>query len=147
MFYPDKDFINSLSEKERFIFLKIICGMVAADRKVSREELIYLKELALKYEVSGDKLSAMIKSSENDILIKQARMITDRVKALALIKDMCMVANIDTELADEEIDFILDVAEAMGVEPQRVKDINAVVNEYLAVSQKAAVLLEQEHWI
>lgn len=146
MFYPDKDFINSLSEKERFIFLKIICGMVAADRKVSREELVYLKELALKYEVSGDKLSAMIKSSENDILIKQARMITDRVKALALIKDMCMVANIDTELADEEIDFILDVAEAMGVEPQRVKDINAVVNEYLAVSQKAAMLLEQEHW-
>lgn len=146
MFYPDADFIRSLTEKEKFIFLKIICGMVAADRKVSREELVYLRELALKYGVSGDKLSTMIKSAENDMLLKQARMITDRVKALALVKDMCMVANLDMDLADAEIDYILDMAEAMGIEAQRVRDINAVVNEYLAVSQKAAVLLEQEHW-
>lgn len=146
MFYPDKDFIMSLSDGERFIFLKIICGVIAADRKVSREELVYLRELALKYEVSGEKLSIMIKTADTPMLIKQARMIVDRVKALALIKDMCMVANLDTELADAEIDYILDVAEAMGIEPQRVRDINAVVNEYLAVSQKAAILLEQEHW-
>lgn len=146
MFYPDSDFIKSLSEKERFIFLKIICGMVAVDRKVSREELVYLRELSLKYDVSGDKLSAMIKSSDTNVLIKQARLITDRVKALALVKDMCMVANVDMDLADSEIDYILDIAEAMGIEPQRVRDINAVVNEYLAVSQKASILLEQEHW-
>ena len=30
MFYPDKNFINTLSNGERFIFLKIICGTVAA---------------------------------------------------------------------------------------------------------------------
>lgn len=146
MFYPDKDFIMSLSDGERFIFMKIICGVVAVDRKVSREELMYLREMALKYEVSGDKLSTMIKTADTPMLIKQARMIVDRTKALALVKDMCMVANLDTELADAEIDYILDVAEAMGIEAQRVQDINAVVNEYLAVSQKAAILLEQEHW-
>ena len=146
MFYPDKDFIMSLSDGERFIFMKIICGVVAVDRKVSREELMYLREMALKYEVSGDKLATMIKTADTPMLIKQARMIVDRTKALALVKDMCMVANLDTELADAEIDYILDVAEAMGIEAQRVQDINAVVNEYLAVSQKAAILLEQEHW-
>ena len=31
MFYPDKNFINTLSNGERFIFLKIICGTVAAN--------------------------------------------------------------------------------------------------------------------
>ena len=76
----------------------------------------------------------------------QARMITDRAKALMLIKDMCMVANIDSSLEDSEIDYILDIAAAMHIEPERVKEINAVVNEYLAVSQKACILLEQEHW-
>ena len=76
----------------------------------------------------------------------QARMITDRAKALMLIKDMCMVANIDSSLEDSEIDYILDIAAAMYIEPERVKEINAVVNEYLAVSQKACILLEQEHW-
>ncbi len=147
MFYPDKTFIQSLSDGERFIFLKIICGVVASDRAVSREELVYLKELALKYNVSGESLSAMIKGADHDALMKQARMVTDRLKALTLVKDMCMVANLDTELTDNEIDYILDVAEAMGIDAERVKEINAVVNEYLAISQKARLLLEQEHWM
>ncbi len=146
MFYPDKNFIDTLSQGERFIFLKIICGTVAANRQVSRAELLYLKEMALKYEVSGESLANMIKSADRKTLIMQARMITDRSKALTLIKDMCMVSNIDNTLDDHEIDYILDIAEAMNIEPDRVKDINNVVNEYLAVSQKACVLLEQEHW-
>ena len=146
MFYPDKNFINTLSNGERFIFLKIICGTVAANRQVSREELLYLKEAAMKYEVSGDSLANMIRSSDRKALMMQARMITDRSKALMLIKDMCMVANIDISLEDSEIDYILDIASAMNIEPKRVKDINAVVNEYLAISQKACILLEQEHW-
>lgn len=146
MFYPDKNFIRTLSQAERFIFLKIICGLIAADRQVSREELLFLKELALKYEISGDSLAAMIKTANKEMLIKQARMITDRPKALMLIKDLCMAANNDADLADSEIDYILDIADALNIEPSRVKDINAVVNEYLAISQKAAALLEQEHW-
>lgn len=146
MFYPDKNFIDTLSQGERFIFLKIICGTVAANRQVSRAELLYLKEMALKYEVSGESLATMIKSADRKTLVMQARMIDERPKALMLIKDMCMVSNIDNSLDDSEIDYILDIAEAMNIEPDRVKDINNVVNEYLAVSQKACVLLEQEHW-
>lgn len=146
MFYPDKNFIDTLSQGERFIFLKIICGTVAANRQVSRAELLYLKEMALKYEVSGESLANMIKSADRKTLIMQARMIDERSKALMLIKDMCMVSNIDNSLDDSEIDYILDIAEAMNIEPDRVKDINNVVNEYLAVSQKACILLEQEHW-
>lgn len=146
MFYPDKNFIDTLSAAERFIFVKVICGLVAADRKVTREELIYLKELALKFGVGAENISTMVKTADKAALLKQARMITKRPKALMLIKDLCMTANSDANLADSEIDFILDVAEAMNIEPTIVKDINAVVNEYLALSQKACILLEQEHW-
>ena len=146
MFYPDKNFINTLTAGEKFIFVKAICGLVAADRKVTREELLYLKELALKFEIESESISTMIKTANREALIKQVRMITSRPKALMLIKDLCMVANTDADLADSEIDFILDMAEAMNIEPSIVKDINAVVNEYLAISQKACILLEQESW-
>ena len=146
MFYPDKNFIETLTAGEKFIFVKVICGLVAADKQIAREQLLYLKELALKFDVSADSLSVMIKTADRDALIKQARMITERPKALALIKDLCMAANIDTELVDDEIDFILDVAEALNIDAHTVKEINAVVNEYLALSQKACILLEQEHW-
>ena len=54
MFYPDKSFIDSLSAGEKFIFVKVICGLVAIDRQVTREELLYLKELALKYDITAD---------------------------------------------------------------------------------------------
>ena len=146
MFYPDKNFINTLSSGERFIFVKIICGLVAADRQVTREELIFLKEMALKFEVEPESISNMIKHADKPSLIKQARMITTRSKALMLIKDLCMVANTDADLKDNEIDFILDIAETMNIDPHTVKEINAVVNEYLEISQKACILLEQEHW-
>ena len=146
MFYPDKNFINTLSAGEKFIFVKIICGLVATDRQVTREELLYLKELALKFDVEGESLSTMIKTADRKALIKQAHMITSRSKALMLIKDLCVVANTDADLEDSEIDYILDIAEAMNIEPSMVKDINEVVNEYLAVSQKARILLEQDHW-
>ena len=146
MFYPDKNFINTLDETDRFIFLKVICGMVACDKQVAKEELVYLKELALKFETKGSNLINMIKSADKKSLIKQARMIEDRSKALMLIKDLCMVANNDLNLSDDEIDYILDIADAMGIDAQRVKEINALVKEYLEVSQKACILLEQEHW-
>lgn len=146
MFYPDKNFINTLDSTERFIFLKVICGMVACDKQVAKEELLYLRELSLKFEVGSQAIANMIRNSDTKNLIKQARMIEDRSKALMLIKDLCMVANNDMNLADNEIDYILDIAEAMGIDAERVKEINAVVNEYLEVSQKACILLEQEHW-
>lgn len=146
MFYPDKTFILTLNEAERFIFLKIICGMVACDRKVTIEELIYLRELSLKFDIKSENISNMIRTADKSTLIKQARFIKDRKKALMLIKDLCMVANNDLHLDDDEIDYILDIAEIMGIDSERVKEINNIVNEYLSISQRAKELLEQEHW-
>ena len=146
MFFPDKLFIDTLSEGERFIFLKVICGLIACDRQVSKEELLYLREVALKYEVTPDSLTTMIKSANKKTLLMQARMIDDRRKALMLIKDLCVVANNDKDLEDAEIEYILDIAEVMGIDPLRVKEINEAVNEYIELSKKTSILLEQEHW-
>lgn len=144
MFYPSKKFVETLSDAERFIFLKVICGMVASDRRVSKNEISYLKELALQFGVSADTITVMVKSSDTKALLKQARMITDRNKALALIKDLCVVANKDIELEDKEIDYILDVAEVLGIDPIRVKDINVVVSSYLDCEKNMKKLLELE---
>lgn len=147
MFYPDQKFISTLSQAERFIFLKVITGLVASDRQVSKEELYYLQELALKYEVDSQTLATMIKTANKDALLRQARLINERPKALMLIKDLCLLANTDKDLADAEIDYILDIAEILDIEPMRVKEINQVVNDYIELSQKAKIILEQDAWI
>ena len=145
MFYPNKKFIKTLSDGERFTYLKIICGMIAIDKQVSQAELSYLKELASKYSVTAESLANMIKTANHEILVKQAHTIDNRVTALMLIKDLCMVANTDVELCDDEIDYILDIAEAMNIEADRVRDINTAVNQYLALSDKLSELLESEY--
>ena len=144
MFYPDKKFVETLSEAEKFIFLKVICGLVASDRQVTKEELVYLKEVAKMYEVDGSTLTNMIKSSNRKDLLKQARMIDERQKALFLIKDLCVIANNDIDLEDNEIEYILDIAEVMGIDPVRVKDINTVVNSYIECEKNIKLLLEVE---
>ena len=144
MFYPDKKFVETLSEAEKFIFLKVICGLVASDRQVTKEELVYLKEVAKMYEVDGSTLTNMIKSSNRKDLLKQARMIDERQKALFLIKDLCVIANNDIDLEDNEIEYILDIAEVMGIDPVRVKDINTVVNSYIECEKNIKLLLEIE---
>ena len=146
MFYPDKRFVDTLSEAERFIFLKVICGLVASDKKISKGELLYLRELALKYEIDSETLAIMIKTANRKALLRQVRMIKERNKALMLIKDLCMVANNDTDLNDEEIEYILDVAEMVEITPMRVREINQAVNDYLELSHKTKILLEQENW-
>ncbi|MBQ8750679.1 MAG: hypothetical protein IJZ30_03480 [Alphaproteobacteria bacterium] len=142
MFFPDKDFIEELSDAEKFIFLKVICGLIASDRQVAKEELLYLKDVAQMYNVEGTTLATMIKTADRKALIKQARLINDRRKALMLVKELCMVANKDTSLEDNEIDYILDIAEVMNIEPDKVKDINKVVNAYITLALKAGDLLE-----
>ncbi len=142
MFFPDKDFIEKLSDGEKFIFLKVICGLVASDRQVTKEELLYLKDMAEMYNVKGATLATMIKTADRKALLKQARLIDERKKALMLIKELCMVANKDTTLEDNEIDYILDVAEMMKIEPNTVKDINSAVNAYITLAQKVSDLLE-----
>ena len=144
MFYPDKKFVETLSGAEKFIFLKVICGLVASDRQVTKEELVYLKELAKMYEVDGTSLSNMIKSADRNALLKQARMIDERKKALVLIRDLCVIANNDIDLEDNEISYILDIAEIMGIDPIRVKDINTVVNSYFECEKNMKLLLEIE---
>ena len=121
MFYPDQKFISTLSQAERFIFLKVITGLVASDRQVSKEELYYLQELALKYEVDSQTLATMIKTANKDALLRQARLINERPKALMLIKDLCLLANTDKDLADAEIDYILDIAEILDIKEATVR--------------------------
>ncbi|MBR5598945.1 MAG: hypothetical protein IKW39_02785, partial [Alphaproteobacteria bacterium] len=88
----------------------------------------------------------MIKTANRKALLRQVRMIKERNKALMLIKDLCMVANNDTDLNDEEIEYILDVAEMVEITPMRVREINQAVNDYLELSHKTKILLEQENW-
>ena len=119
----DSDYISTLSYDEKIIFLKIFCCLVRADGKVDNDEISFLKDIAARYGIDNATIVGIIKDGGIDC-VAEAQKIKNRKHALQLVKEMCVLANIDNDLADKELDIVIDSARAMGVEDDKIILIN-----------------------
>lgn len=141
----DEDYIKTLSNDEKLAFLRIFCAMVRADGAVDAEEITFLKKISLRYGIDNATVIDIIKNAANISLIEQARKITNRKHALQLIKELCVLANIDEDLHDSELDIIIDVARTCGVEDDKVVLINRWVLDSFILSKTGEIILEQSN--
>ncbi len=58
---------------------------------------------------------------------------------------MCVLANIDNDLADAELDIVIDCARAMGVEDNKIVLINRWVLDSLILSKTGQIIMEQNN--
>ena len=137
----DGDYIKTLSSEERIIFLKIFCCLVRADRNIDAEEISFLKTIAARYGVDNNTVIGIIKMQNIDF-VAEARKITNRGHALQLVKEMCVLANIDNDLADAELDIVIDCARAMGVEDEKIVLINRWVLDSLILTKTGQIIME-----
>ena len=84
-------------------------------------------------------------SQVTDKFIEEAKKITERTKALQLIKELCLLANIDKDLSDGELDIIIDVAEATNIEQDKVIQINRWVLNNLVLAKVGRIILEEDN--
>ena len=77
--------------------------------------------------------------------MEEARKITSRPHALQLVKEMCVMANIDNDLADEELDVVIDCARAMGVEDEKIVLINRWVLDSLILTKTGQLIMEENN--
>ena len=141
----DGDYIKTLSNDEKLAFLRIFCAMVRADGTVDAEEISFLKEISLRYGIDNATVIDIIKNAASINHIDQAHKITDRKHALQLIKELCVLANIDEDLHDNELDIIIDVARACNVEDDKVVLINRWVLDSFILSKTGEIILEQNN--
>lgn len=141
----DEDYIKTLSNDEKLAFLRIFCAMVRADGAVDAKEITFLKKISLRYGIDNATVIDIIKNAANISLIEQARKITNRKHALQLIKELCVLANIDEDLHDSELDIIIDVARTCGVEDDKVVLINRWVLDSFILSKTGEIILEQSN--
>lgn len=139
----DGDYIETLSREEKIVFLKIFCAIVRADGVIEAEEINFLKDISLRYGIDNATMVEIIKSATGIDYVAEARKITDRQHALQLIKELCVLANIDENLHDNELDVIIDTARAMGVEDEKIVLINRWVLDSFILSKTGQVILEQ----
>lgn len=141
----DEDYISTLSNEEKIIFMKVFCAMVRADGVVDAEEVNFLKNISLRYGIDSSSVVEIIKNAANIDCVAEARKITDRQHALQLVKELCVLANIDEDLHDNELDVIIDAARAMGVEDDKVVLINRWVLDSFILSKTGQIILEQNN--
>lgn len=139
----DGEYIKELTNEEKIVFLKIFCRMIKADGNIDTEEVKFLKEIAKHFGVNGDAVVGIIKMADSIDCVAEARKISNRKHALQLIKDLCVLANIDEDLHDNELDIIVDCADAMGIEEEKVILINRWVLDSQIVAQTGKIILEE----
>ena len=138
------DYIKGLTSEEKRIFVECFCCMVYSDKKVVKEEIDFLKSIGKMYGIEEKEIVSILQNLNKASIMDKAGSITDRKKALHLVKELCFLANSDTGLEDDEIDFIIDVAEKMNIESDKIKQINKWVLDKIVLLKTGNIILEAE---
>lgn len=138
------EYIATLSPEEKRIFVESFCSMVCSDKKVAKEEIDFLKNIGKMYEIPEAEIVNIMKNLNKEQILEKVSQITERKKALQLVKELCYLANSDSGLDDEEIDFIIDIAERLNVENEKIKQINKWVLDKLVLLKTGDIILENE---
>jgi len=138
------DYIATLSADEKRTFVESFCCMVYADGNVAKEEIEFLKNIGKLYGVPEQEIVTILKSMKKEAVMERVKTITERTKALHLVKELCYLANSDTGLDDREIDFIIDVAEAINIDSEKLKQINKWVLDKIVLQKTGEIIMETE---
>ncbi len=138
------EYIATLSPEEKRIFVESFCSMVCSDKKVAKEEIDFLKNIGKMYEIPEAEIVNIMKNLNKEQILEKVSQIKERKKALQLIKELCYLANSDSGLDDDEIDFIIDIAERLNVENEKIKQINKWVLDKLVLLKTGDIILENE---
>lgn len=141
----DGDYIKELTQEEKLVFLKIFCKLIKADGAIEKQEVEFLKLLSSRYGVSNNVVVNIIKQANVIDCLAEAKKITNRQHALELVKELCVLANIDEDLYDDELDIIIDVARAMNIEDDKVLLINRWVLDSAIVARTGEIIMERSH--
>lgn len=141
----DSDYIKTLSHDEKLIFLKMLCKLIKADGILDKSELEFLKVCAARFGLSKDEIANVTQNIASINYIEEARRISNRQHALELLKELCFVGNIDDNLNDKELDIIIDIAEAMGIEEEKLVAINRFVLDSIILNRAGKVIMEKDN--
>lgn len=139
----NNDYCDDLTYEEKIVFLKILCKMIKVDGEVDVEELGMLSSLSKYFGVAKEEVINIIKSIKDIDFINELDKINNRQHALELIKELCVLANIDEDLHDRELDFIVDVARALNVEDDKVVLINRWVLDSIILNKAGQIIMEK----
>ena len=141
----DDEYIALLSEGEKIIFLQAFCVLIKADGNIDSEEITFLKSIAKRYGIGNDTIVQIIKNTNSINYKEEVKKIVNRSHALELLKELCLLANIDDILHEKELDIIINISRAMNIEDEKLILINRFVLDSIILSKTGYIILEKNN--
>ncbi len=135
--------LSKLNEDQRIAFMKALASLANADGKLDKEEIEFIKDVAVIYGVPETRVQEILQISNVDEVVDAVKVIDNRRAALELIKEMCVLAHTDNALSDSEVLLIGRVGQAMGVELEKIEQISQWVIDRVIWLEEAKLIFEE----
>lgn len=139
----DMQYLAEMSDDEKIIFFKVLTRLARADGKLDDNERDFIREIALVYSVPANRFEEIINVNSDDEIVAEVKKIKKRKLALELIKEMCLLANTDSDLSDNETLLIGRVGQAMGVELEKIQQISQWVIDRIIWLEEGKIIFEK----
>ena len=132
----DMQYLAEMSDDEKIIFLKVLTRLARADGKLDDNERDFIREIAVVYNVPANRFEEIINVNSDDEIVAEVKKIKNRKLALELIKEMCLLANADSDLSDNETLLI-------GRELEKIQQISQWVIDRIIWLEEGKIIFEK----
>ena len=136
------DMIHSLNDKERIAVVRALLLLVKIDGRVDERERESMHEIVDIYGLSENLSVLKDMMTEEEILKNLQQYMSDRPKALFVIKELLTLANIDDDFDNKEAKFVEKAAKVLNVEEEKVLAINELILDRKIWLMKEAKIME-----
>lgn len=139
----DMSYLADMNEDERVAFLKVLVRLAKADGNIDSGEKDFIANLGMIFQVPASRYDEIKNVGDDEEVVKAVKAIRSRRTALELIKEMCLLANSDSDLSDKETLLIGKVGQAMGVELEKIEQISQWVIDRIIWLEEGKIIFER----
>lgn len=139
----DMEVLKKMNEDEKVVYLKALARLAKSDGDFDEDEKEFIINMARVFGITADRRDEVLSLESDEELVEQVKIIKERPKALELVKEMCMLANADSDLSDREIMLIGKVGTAMGVELEKIQEISQWVIDRIIWLEQGKIIFEK----
>lgn len=139
----DMSYLADTNEDERVAFLKVLVRLAKVDGNFDSGEKDFIKNLGMIFQVPSSRYDEIKNVSNDEDVIKAVKVIRSRKTALELIKEMCLLANFDSDLSDKETMLIGKVGQAMGIELEKIEQISQWIIDRIIWLEEGKIIFEK----
>lgn len=139
----DMDYLRVMTEDEKVAFIKALVRLAKTDGTFDENEKEFIKELAILYGVPANRHEEIKNTDSDEDVLAAVKNIKSRKVALELVKEMCLLANADSDLSENETLLIGKVGLALGVELDKVQQISRWVIDRIIWLEQGKIIFEK----